>query len=151
MVITNKKSTVNMFWILISLIILSIFCLLYFLLWKIDDSKYYLILSIFLVLFFKRVVSIKYFILEMSDEIISIKYNHPLIKRFVPTSLELPWYKISFCKLRKRTFTNKIYIGVLSNQKIKIFTYDLGLLPLSTVTEIQKSAEKHINNVPKDI
>lgn len=72
---------------------------------------------------------------------ISIKYNHPLINRFVPTKLELPLYKISFYKLEKTMFFYKIFIGVSSKEKIKIFNYNLGLLRPSGAAKIRQWSE----------
>lgn len=88
----------------------------------------------------------KYFKLEISEEVISIKYNHPLFTCYKVPSLELPLNKLGYLKLEEGIFSYNICISILGKRKNKILYYNLGNLSKENLHIINAYAEKHINN-----
>lgn len=142
MSIDNKTAATRMIWIIISAIIISMLCLLICILFRIDALPVYIVIVPFLTVLIFRLVTLKYFKLDISDELISIKYHHPLIKHYKSANLELPWDKVYFCQLNKSIVSHYICIGVTGKKRDKMFYYDLGILSKSSIRIIQN----HINN-----
>jgi len=71
---------------------------------------------------------VKYFQLEISEHVISIKYGHPFSKTFNFPVLEIPVEKVSSCKIEKGLINSFLVINIHSKRGIKSFYYRLGIL-----------------------
>ena len=141
--IDNKTSAVMILWLIIvasmiaSLLILS--CLLFRLYYLITLAFVGAILFVLII----RLFTIKYFHLEISEQLITITYAHPLLKGYKSATLELPLQKINFCYIDKGYFFNYLCIGVLRRKGEKVFHYNLGFLSKSRINYI----EEYLKNV----
>lgn len=151
MCIDNQTAATRMLWIIILAINIDMCCFLMCILFKIDSLPVYIIIISFFVLLIFRLKNLKYFKLEIAEELISIKYYHPLNKRYSSPKLELPWYKVRFFLLRKGVVSHYICIGVISKRKDKVFYFNLGVLSKSSISIIETSLKNSITNKQENI
>lgn len=150
MLITNRSFSTRMVWILISSIIITSSILWLCLLLRIQTYFLYLIIVFLLILLIIRAITIRYFKLEISEDMISIKFDHPLLKRYKHTDLELPLYKIGFCKLETNMFSHRLCIGVTGKKKEKIFYFNLGILSESNINTIKAAISMYVDKHSMD-
>ena len=146
MSIDNKVAAIRMTWIIIFASIIGASFLLICMLCKIDNLSVYTGMISFLLVMIFRLATLKYFKLEISEELISIKYNHPLLKGYTSAKLELPWYKIRMCKLEKGILFHYICICVSGKKKDKIFHYNLGFLSKVSICKIEDNLKNTFND-----
>ena len=139
MSINNKKAAMRTIWLIMAAIIICLFCLLLCLLFRIHDIEVYAILSLLISALTFRLITLKYFRLEISEELISFKYSHPLLENYKPADLELPWYKINVCQIEKHMLFHYICIGVSGKKRNKMFHYSLGFLSKVSIHKISDS------------
>jgi hypothetical protein len=139
MVIDNKIATTRMAWLIIFAIIMSAFSLVMCMLFRIDKIVVYVIISSSLIIQAFILFTMKYFKLEISEEHISIKYSDPLLNRYNSACMELPWYKVSSCQLKKSMFSHYIRIGIFGKRGDKILHYNLGILSKSNIHYIENN------------
>ena len=104
MSIDNKTAVIRMIWIIVSIITVCLSFLFLYIICKIGNILLYVVLTLFLILLIFRFLTLKYFKLEMTEDLISKKHDHPLFKNYKLPNLELPWYKINVCQLGKGFF-----------------------------------------------
>lgn len=146
MSIDNKAAATRYIYLIICAVLVTLYGLLTCILFRITHLALYISILLLLALLTYKLVTIKYFKLELSEDLISIKYNHPLIKRYRSANLELPWYKISFCQLEKHSVFNYIRIGVYGRYKNKVFIYNLGILASESIDLINEGILKAKEN-----
>jgi len=139
MSINNKKAAIRTIWIIVSALMICLSSLLLCLLLRIHDIKIYAVLIILISALVFRLITMKYFRLEISEELISIKYNHPLLENYKSANLELPWYKINACQIEKNMLFHYICIGVSGKKRNKMFHYSLGFLSKVSIHKISDS------------
>jgi hypothetical protein len=102
-----------------------------------DNKIIYIVLIIVFVILVLRFGTQRYFKLEFTEDLVSITYDHLIIKRNKASGLKLPWSKIQFCKLERGIFSHYICIGVLGKRRNKVFYYNLGVLSISSLRSIE--------------
>lgn len=133
----NKRAVNRMVWIISSVLLLDLFSLSICILFKIETKTIYIILITLFAILILRLARLRNFKLEITDEQISIKYNHFIIKCYKPAGLELPWNKILFCKLQRGILSHYLCIGVSGKRRNQVFYYNLGTLSRANIHKIE--------------
>ncbi|WP_379970041.1 hypothetical protein [Epilithonimonas sp. UC225_85] len=128
MKINNRKQTAIVFYGFLLIVLLDLLFLKFA--GKFFAINNMILYSSFLLVFifsFWKIISLKSFSMEVSDHIISIKYNHPMVKLRHPV-LEVPLHKVISVETKKGIVDCILVIGINTRRGIKNFYYKLGKL-----------------------
>jgi len=129
MKITNRKEITISMYLLFSLILLDITLL--FFAKKIAGSPNYINYTIFSAVFLFslwKLVGLKIFMMEVTDHIISIRYNHPLLD-LRKTVLEVPMQKVVSFEIEKILLSYIVIVAISTKKGTRKFYYKIGNLP----------------------
>lgn len=129
----NKTAVKRMAWILLFLLLLSSFCILACISFKMFNKLTYIVLTIVIVILVLRLATLRYFKLKITDDQVFIKYDYLIIKRYKSRGLKLSWDKI---QLQRGILSHYLYVDVSGNRG---FYYNLGVLSESSIREIELS------------
>ena len=146
----NQKGTLRMMWMIIvmTFIILAFSFICIFL--RYSNISVYVTLMFLLALLAFKFLKLKYFKMEISDELIYISSYTPLKNLSDLTILEQPLDKIYFCKLEKSILSHYICVVVSCKNRNEMFYYEVGTLSKRRITEINNSFNK-INESNKTV
>lgn len=128
MKINNRKIT--------SLLMYGLFCVLildiasFIIIKKILDLDYWFLFGFLCLIFILAVwqfITLKVFSVEVSEHIISIKYNHPLGRKPNLPVLEVPLQKVISYKIEKGMINDFFMINIDASRGVKTFYYRLNL------------------------
>jgi hypothetical protein len=80
---------------------------------------------------------LKYFRIDVSDSLISIKYRHPTILSIRDPVLELPVQMVSYCKIEKGILSSFLVLKIDTKRGFKKFYYKLGFLDEAQLDRIK--------------
>jgi hypothetical protein len=88
-----------------------------------------------------RLFKLRYFQLEISEHIISIKYKHPFSKLFNVPVLEVPIQKVQSWKIEKGLGCCFLIIKINTRRGTKGFYYRLGSLSRKQINDFKKTLD----------
>lgn len=121
--VENKSKISDVTIIVFGLIFINLLSLILAVIWKGNYITIgFLILSLAFLVW--RFSIIKYFMLESSGEVLSIKYYHPFVNKITPV-LEVPLTKVTYSKIEKGFFSVffRIHVRKGNDKKKNIFFY----------------------------
>lgn len=84
-----------------------------------------------------RITTLKSFSLDVSEQIISVKYSHPLSRVRRPV-LEVSLYKVVSMNTEKAILHHIMVIGILTKKGIRNFYYRIGNLPSNEAEKLKR-------------
>ncbi|MPS72691.1 MAG: hypothetical protein E2590_05995 [Chryseobacterium sp.] len=138
MKINNRKSIAMAMYGFLFIILLDIVFLLFgkkF--FAIDDIVLYSFSIAVFILCVWRIATLKSFSLDVSEQIISVKYSHPLSRVRRPV-LEVPLYKVVSMNTEKAILHHIMVIGILTKKGIRNFYYRIGNLPSNEAEKLKR-------------
>ena len=103
----------------------------------IDDIVLYSFSIAVFILCVWRIATLKSFSLDVSEQIISVKYSHPLSRVRRPV-LEVPLYKVVSMNTEKAILHHIMVIGILTKKGIRNFYYRIGNLPSNEAEKLKR-------------
>lgn len=138
MKINNRKSIAIAMYGFLFIILLDIaFLLVAEKFFAIDDMIQYSLGIAVLILCIWKIATLKSFSVDVSEQIISIKYGHPL-SRIRRPALEVPLNKVVSLKTEKAILQNIMVIGISTKKGIRNFYYKIGNLSSNEVEKFKK-------------
>ncbi len=103
----------------------------------IGDMTLYSVVVAVLIACIWRLVTLKSFSVEVSEQIISVKYGHPLSQIRRPV-LEVPLNKVVTIKTEKAILHHIMVIVINTKRGIRSFYYKIGNLPSNEAEKFEK-------------
>ncbi|SHJ94118.1 hypothetical protein [Epilithonimonas mollis] len=99
--------------------------------------------SIFLIIFafcIWKIATIRILSLEVSEHVLSVKYNHPWTTVRRP-ALEIPMYKVASFKIEKTLIDYKLIVTIKTRKGLRSFFYKAGILYGNNVIKLNHIAK----------
>lgn len=108
---------------------------------NVNHTVLYGCLLIIFVLTVWKIIMVKKISIEISEHILSIKYNHPLSRKLNFPVLEVPLHKVTSCKIEKGTINYFLLININTKRGTKRFCYNLGILSQEQCAHLKKALD----------
>lgn len=117
-----------MMFALFCVLLLDVICLMIIRILEIEHVTIFPIFWMILILGVWSLMHLRFFLIEISEHVISIRYVHPFKKRTNITVLEVPLEKVISYKIERGILSNFLILDIDTNRGKRSFYYQIGIL-----------------------